>query len=387
MSYGPMPLANGFLSADQFEDEYFFDLNPAFCDKCCTFQLENQPDPGAMFHESYAFFSRTSVFMQRHFQAYAKWVYENHLEGDDPLVVEIGSNDGIMLEHFAKKGIRHLGIEPSANVAEEARKYGVNTVVCFFGPDTVEDIISEHGQADALLAANVMCHIPDLNGIAHSADKLLSDNGVLIFEDPYLGAMVEKVAYDQIYDEHVYIFSALSVSSIFDPYGFELIDLLPQETHGGSMRYVLARKGARKVMPVVSTIVEKERGAGFHLPETYEQFRLDCEASKARLVGLLEEEKKAGRRVVGYAATSKSTTILNYCGIGPELIEFISDTTPIKQGKYSPGMHIPVRPYEDFKADYPDTALLFAWNHKEEIIKKEQEFMKKGGKWITHIKE
>jgi methylation protein EvaC len=153
------------------------------------------------------------------------------------------------------------------------------------------------------------------------------------------------------------------------------------------MRYVLARKGVRKVMPVVSAIVEKERGAGLHLPETYEQFRLDCEASKARLVGLLEEEKKAGRRVVGYAATSKSTTILNYCGIGPELIEFISDTTPIKQGKYSPGMHIPVRPYEDFKADYPDTALLFAWNHKEEIIKKEQEFMKKGGKWITHIKE
>ena len=385
MTYGRMPIANGFLMPDQFGDEYFFNLTPAFCDKCLTFQIEEQPAPEMMFHDQYAFFSRTSKFMQRHFSGYASWVCDNHLGKDDLFVVELGSNDGIMLENFAKRGIRHLGVEPSANVAEEARKHGVNTIVRFFGPDTATEIVAEYGQADALLAANVMCHIPDLNGIAVGADRLLRRDGVLIFEDPYLGAMIEKTSYDQIYDEHVFIFSALSVANIFGSHGFELIDLLPQETHGGTMRYVLARKGARSVSASVGKILEAERTQGLHLPETYERFRDNCEASKERLIRLLKEERAAGRRVVGYGATSKSTTILNYCGIGPDLIEFISDTTPIKQGKYTPGMHIPVKPYEAFVEKYPDTALLFAWNHQKEIMDKEGEFTARGGKWLTHI--
>ena len=385
MNYGRMPIANGFLMPDQFDREYFFELKPAFCENCCSFQIEDQPDPELMFHDQYAFFSRTSKFMQQHFREYASWVYDNHLRGDELFVVELGSNDGIMLENFAERSIKHLGVEPSANVAEEARRHGVNTMVRFFDPNTARDIVSEYGQADALLAANVMCHIPDLNGIAEGTDILLKQDGVLIFEDPYLGAMIEKTSYDQIYDEHVFIFSAISVANIFAPHGFELIDLLPQETHGGSMRYVLARNGARPVSPAVASTLEAEKAAGLHRPDTYLRFRESCEASKARLVRLLREEKAAGRRVVGYGATSKSTTILNYCGIGPDLIEFISDTTLIKQGKYTPGMHIPVKPYEAFVEDYPDTALLFAWNHKKEIMQKEEAFAAQGGKWLTHI--
>ena len=387
MTYGRMPIANGFLAPDQFKDEYFFELKPAFCDHCLTFQIEEQPAPEAMFHDHYAFFSRTSKFMQAHFKEYAAWVCDHHLKGDSAglFVVELGSNDGIMLENFAKRGIRHLGVEPSANVAEEARKHGVNTIVRFFGPDAAADIVTEYGQADALIAANVMCHIPDLNGIAKGADRLLKRDGVLIFEDPYLGAMIEKTSYDQIYDEHVFIFSALSVANIFAAYGFELIDLLPQHTHGGSMRYVLARKGARPVAPSVAEITTSEKAAGLHLPETYEQFRKNCETSKEDLVRILKEEKAAGRRVVGYGATSKSTTILNYCGIGPDLIEFISDTTPIKQNKFTPGMHIPVKSYEAFAENYPDTALLFAWNHQAEIMEKEKAFSVQGGKWIVHV--
>jgi methylation protein EvaC len=385
MTYGRMPIANGFLTSNQFKDEYFFELKPAFCDHCLTFQIEEQPAPEAMFHDHYAFFSRTSKFMQIHFKDYAAWVCDHHLKGDDLFVVELGSNDGIMLENFAKRGIRHLGVEPSANVAEEARKHGVNTIVRFFDPDVAADIVAEYGQADALIAANVMCHIPDLNGIAKGADLLLKRDGVLVFEDPYLGAMIEKTSYDQIYDEHVFIFSALSVANIFAPYGFELIDLLPQQTHGGSMRYVLARKGVRPVAPSVAEIMASEKTAGLHLPKTYERFRKNCEASKEDLVRVLKEEKAAGRRVVGYGATSKSTTILNYCGIGPDLIEFISDTTPIKQNKFTPGMHIPVKPYEAFSENYPDTALLFAWNHQAEIMEKEKAFSAKGGKWIVHV--
>ena len=385
MTYGRMPLANGFLTPDQFNDEYYFELKPAFCNRCLTFQIEEQPAPDAMFHDHYAFFSRTSKFMQTHFKEYAAWVCDHHLKGGEPFVVELGSNDGIMLENFAKRGIRHLGVEPSANVAEEARKHGVNTIVRFFGPDAAADIAAEYGQADALIAANVMCHIPDLNGIAKGVDKLLKPDGVLIFEEPYLGAMIEKTSYDQIYDEHVFIFSALSVANIFAPYGFELIDLLPQETHGGSMRYVLARQGKRPVGPSVAEIVASEKATGLHLPQTYEQFRENCETSKEDLVRVLQEQKMAGRRVVGYGATSKSTTILNYCGIGPDLVEFISDTTPIKQNKFTPGMHIPVKPYEAFAENYPDMALLFAWNHQAEIMEKEKAFSAKGGGWIVHV--
>lgn len=384
MTYGRMPVANGFLTKDQFKDEYFFELRPAFCRHCLTFQIEEQPAPEVMFHDHYAFFSRTSKFMQAHFREYAVWVGDAYLTGDDPFVVELGSNDGIMLENFAKRGIRHLGVEPSANVAEEARKHGVNTVVKFFGPATAAEIVDEYGHANALIAANVMCHIPDMNGIAKGADRLLKKDGVLIFEDPYLGAMIEKTSYDQIYDEHVFIFSALSVANIFGAYGFELIDLLPQHTHGGSMRYVLARKGVRAISPAVVAITDAEKAAGLHLPETYEQFRMNCEKSKKDLVRILKEEKAAGRRVVGYGATSKSTTILNYCGIGPDLIEFISDTTPIKQNKLTPGTHIPVKPYEAFAANPPDTALLFAWNHQKEIME-EKEFAANGGRWIIPV--
>lgn len=387
MTYGRMPVANGFLTQDQFKDEYFFELKPAFCDHCLTFQIEEQPAPEVMFHDHYAFFSRTSKFMQAHFKEYASWVGDTYLTGEDPFVVELGSNDGIMLENFAKRGIRHLGVEPSANVAEEARKYGVNTVVKFFGPTTATEIVNEYGQADALIAANVMCHIPDMNGIAEGANRLLKKDGVLIFEDPYLGAMIEKTSYDQIYDEHVFIFSALSVANIFGPYGFELIDVLPQHTHGGSMRYVLARKGVRTISPAVATITNAEKAAGLHVPETYEQFRKNCEKSKEDLVRILKEEKAAGRRVVGYGATSKSTTILNYCGIGPDLIEFISDTTPIKQNKLTPGTHIPVKSYDAFMANPPETALLFAWNHQKEIMEKENEFSAKGGRWIVPVPE
>lgn len=387
MTYGRMPVANGFITPSEFESEYFFELKPAFCGQCLTFQIEEQPEPDVMFHDHYAFFSRTSKFMQVHFKEYATWVADAYLTGNNPFVVELGSNDGIMLENFAKRSIRHLGVEPSANVAEVARQYGVNTVVKFFGPVTASEIVDEYGQADALIAANVMCHIPDMNGIAEGASRLLSEKGVLIFEDPYLGAMIEKTSYDQIYDEHVFIFSALSVANIFGAHGFELIDLLPQHTHGGSMRYVLARKGARAISPAVASIIDAEKAAGLHLPETYEEFRKNCEKSKAALVRILKEEKAAGRRVVGYGATSKSTTILNYCGIGPDLIEFISDTTPIKQNKLTPGTHIPVRSYDAFTANPPDTALLFAWNHQKEIMEKEKEFSAKGGRWIIPVPE
>ena len=385
VSFGKMPIANGFLKKEQFENEYFFELATAFCDRCYSVQLVTQPDPKLMFHDNYAFFSKTSKSMQVHFQKYADWVLNNYLKKNDPFVVELGSNDGILLENFSKKKIRHLGVEPSANVADVAIKSGINTEVAFFNNDFAKKIKEKKGKADAILAANVMCHIPDLIEVGKASKTLLKEDGVLIFEDPYLGDMINKVSYDQIYDEHVFIFSALSVKNIFDISGFELIDVLPQETHGGSMRYVLCKKGIRSISENVINTIKVEKELGLDKSLTYERFKNNCEHSRDKIISKLKKFKKEGKKIVGYGATSKSTTILNYCNIGPDLIDFISDTTPIKQNKYTPGMHIPVKPYEDFLKYSPEIAVLFAWNHRKEIENKEKKFIENGGKFISHI--
>ena len=386
MSFGRMPIANGFLPTSKIANEYLFELAPAFCDACGMFQLMEQPQPDKMFHEQYAFFSSTSRYMQMHFEKFANAVMGQVLAGrPDPFVVELGSNDGIMLRHFRQRGIRHLGIEPSVNVADVARSHGISTISAFFNRKLADDIVAEHGRADVVLAANVMCHIPDLSGVAAGMQRLLKPDGVFIFEDPYLGDMVAKTSYDQIYDEHVFIFSVNSVMRAFAMHGLELIDVEPQTTHGGSMRYMLTPKGGRAVSPKVGELLSRERAQGLDRAETYMQFKQNCATSRGLLMQTLEELRKQKKRVVGYGATSKSTTVTNYCGITPDHVEFISDTTPIKQGKLSPGAHIPVKPYTEFTRDYPDYALLFAWNHATEIREKESAFIAAGGQWIVYV--
>lgn len=386
MSFGRMPIANGFLDPSDLADEYFFELAPAFCERCGMVQLIEQPEPGRMFHAHYAFHSGTSRAMQAHFSAFARSVIDRPLRGrTNPFVVELGSNDGIMLRHFKSHGIRHLGVEPSINVADVARAQGIDTLSAFFNRALAERIVAEHGHADAVLAANVMCHIADLPDVGAGIAQLIKPDGVFIFEDPYLGAMIEKTSYDQIYDEHVFMFSVTSVAAAFAPHGLALVDVEEQPTHGGSMRYVLAPAGSRAVSPSVERWRARETAQGLRRPETYEAFARNCERSRAVLMRLLNALREDGRRVVGYGATSKSTTVTNYCGITPGHVAFIADTTPIKQGKLSPGAHIPVRPAEAFAKPYPDCALLFAWNHEAEIRDKERAFTAGGGRFITYV--
>lgn len=385
LSFGKMPIANGFLLPDAFNDEYFFELRVGFCPECHMVQLAEQPEREKMFHENYAFHSSTSAHMALHFKAFAEFVMSTYARSPDALVYEIGSNDGIMLQNFAAAGIRHLGIEPSENVARIAVAKGVRTVVSFFDEALARELAAEHGRADAFLGANVMCHIPYLHSVASGIKLLLKPEGVLIFEDPYLGDILEKTSYDQIYDEHVFYFSLSSVSRLFEQHDMEVIDVMPQSVHGGSMRYVIANRGARDVSTAVKRLRDNEKKLGLDRPESYEQLSGRIRRSREELLRLLYDLRKAGKRVVGYGATSKSTTVLNYCGIDADLVEFISDTTPAKQGKFSPGAHIPVRPYEAFKQRYPDYALLFAWNHAAEILAKEQDFPRAGGQWIIYV--
>jgi methylation protein EvaC len=381
-----MPIANGFLEPQDVQSEYFFELEVGYCPESRMVQLTQLVEKERLFHDHYAFFSSTSRRMTEHFERFASDVRERYLEDPaDAFVVEIGSNDGILLQNFARAKIHHLGIEPSENVAEAGRARGVQAISEFFDEALAQRIVEEHGQADAFLGANVMCHIAAIHPVAAGIKRLLKPKGVLIFEDPYLGDIIAKTSYDQIYDEHAFYFSVASVSHLFGLHGLELIDVQPQSVHGGSMRYVIGHRGAHPVSPAVPRQEARERELGLERPETYVKFAESVRRSRDELVALLRKLKAEGRRVAAYGATSKSTTVTNFGAITPDLVEYISDTTPIKQGKLSPGVHIPVAPYERFVREPPEYALLFAWNHAQEILAKEKGYLDRGGKFILYV--
>lgn len=386
IDFGRMPLANGFLAPDQFDSEYFFNLSAAYCPACTLVQLVEQPDRERMFNDRYPFFSATSARMQDHFARLADDVIAT-LPAGDPFVVEIGSNDGTLLCHVARAGHRHLGIEPSASVADAAIAGGVTTARRFFDAAFARETVAAYGRAHAIIAANALSHIADLHSVVEGIALLLAPGGICIIEDPYWGNVIEATAFDQIYDEHASYFSMSSISSLFARHGLAVVDAVPQDVHGGSMRYAIRHAGASALSPRAEQLLDRERASGLHRPETFAAFRERVHAAGAALMSLLRDHKSAGRRVVGYGATSKSTTTINFFGITPDLLEFISDTTPAKHGRFSPGMHIPVRPHADFASRYPDRALLFLWNHAAEVRGNEQAFSRSGGKWIVYVPE
>ena len=240
MDFGKMPIANGFIEKENFQKEFFFNMEVGFNDELSLFQLNDHPKPEKMFNKNYPFFTGSSEHMKAHFRKYADFVKQ--FIKTDSKIIEIGSNDGTFLKNFNKQSHKILGFEPSKNVAEISKKNGVPTLNSFFNKDNVANLKEYLGQTDLICASNVICHVPDLNNLIEAIDLLLSSDGTFVFEEPYLGSMFKKVSYDQIYDEHIYMFSASSVSKIFKRFDFGLVDAIPQNTHGGSMRYIIKRK-------------------------------------------------------------------------------------------------------------------------------------------------
>ena len=385
VNFGSMPIANAFSTLEGLKNEYTFKMKVGFCKRCHMVQLLEQPDREKMFHNNYAFFSSTSNYMIKHFDSFASSVIGLQGLNEKSFVVEVGSNDGIMLQNFIKNKIPCLGVEPSQNVANVAIQKGIEVITNFFDEALAENILESNKKADAILSANVMCHIPYIHSIYDGIKVLLNADGVFIFEDPYLGEIIEKTSFDQIYDEHVFLFSALSVSYVASMHGLELVNVEPQITHGGSMRYTIAHKGVKSVSQNVTNLIRKEKEIGLDKEHAYMNFSNNVDKIKSDLIELLKKLKNDGKKVVAYGATSKSTTVTNYFGISPDLLECIYDTTPIKQNKYSPGAHIPVLPYDQFRESDPDYVLLFAWNHAQEIMKKESDYMGNKRHWITYI--
>lgn len=385
MSFGKMPMANGFLSKKDFKKEFFYNLKVGFNKKNYLFQVGNHPKSAKIFNDKYPFFTHKSKFMVNHFKGFFNWLDKNYLKKNDK-IIEIGSNDGTFSSFFAKKNYKILGFEPSKNVANLARRKKLNVISKFFNYKNVSKIKSIKNKINLICAANVICHIPNLKDLISSIDYLLSKNGLFIFEEPYLGSMFRKVSYDQIYDAHVFIFSLHSVKSIFDSFGFELIDAISQKSHGGSMRYVISRKKIFKVKNNVKRLLSKEKIDKLHKISSCYKFKKNCEKSKEKFIAKIKRLKMNGKSICGYAASAKSTTALNYCGIDHNYIDFVVDSTKEKIGKFTPGTHIPIKSPNFFKKNYPDIAILNSWNHKKEILKKESNFIKMGGKWISHVK-
>jgi len=384
MSFGKMPLANGFLNKDAFNTEYFFEMEVGFSEDLSLFQLNDHPKPEKMFNKKYPFYTGSSELMKLHFKKYADWIKSEFLKSNSKLI-EIGSNDGTFLSNFKNYDIDCVGFEPSENVALKAKKNNIKTINGFFNTYNIKTLRDYTGNTDIICASNVICHIPDLKNLILCIDKLLSKKGFFIFEEPYMGSMFEKVSFDQVYDEHIYLFSINSVKKIFNLYNFELIDVLPQPTHGGSMRYIISRKNEHSISERVIKGLFVENKNNLDNLKSCLEFKKNCEKSKEKIITKLKKFKKEGKEICGYAATSKSTTILNYCNLDTNFINFICDTTKEKIGKFSPGTHIPIVPVSHFHKNLPDVAYLFAWNHKKEIFVKEKNFIKKGGQWISHV--
>ena len=387
LDLGRQPLSDAFRLPEDSGAEFFYRLAVGVCGTCAMVQLVEEVPRERMFHEEYPYVSQGSAVMRAHFRGVAERFMATELAGDDPFVVELGCNDGTMLRAVAEAGVRHLGVEPSGGVADQAAAAGVRVRKDFFEEASARDIRASDGPADVIYAANTLCHIPYMGSILRGVDALLAPGGVFVFEDPYLGDIVEKTSFDQIYDEHFFLFSARSVDEMARRHGLELVDVERLPVHGGEVRYWLARPGARPRSAAVDALLAEEAERELWSRVTLDGFATRVQKIRADLVALLGELRERGERVVGYGATAKSATVTNLCGIGPDLVEFICDTTPAKQHRLAPGSGIPVRPPADFADPYPPYALLFAWNHAEEIMAKEQAFRDSGGKWIVYVPE
>ena len=391
ISFGKMPISNAFIKRPS-DKEFFYNLSLYFCPFCYMVQLGETVKPEMMFHKDYQFISSTSKFMSLHFKKVAEEIIKKVNKKQKPFIVEIGCNDGIMLKHIAKKKIKHLGIEPSSNVASMARKNKVKVSEDFFVKKTALKIKKNYGQADIIYGANVICHIEKLNSVFEGVKLLLKNDGIFFFEEPYLLDIVKKTSFDQIYDEHIYFFSGVSINNLAKRHGLRLINMKHQDVHGGSMRYYLQKIGKDNKLKskfiqnkTVKQWIDKEKRMKLDKMTGYLKFKDRTNKISKDLIKLLLKLKKQGYQVVGYGATAKSNTLLNYANINSNLINYISDITPSKIGKYSPGSHIKIKSHKEFVKDKPHYSLLFAWNHKKEIFKKEKKYRRAGNKFIIYF--
>ena len=367
---GMSPPCQTHIAPEQLNSmEPFYPLHAYVCDSCLLVQLEEFVGPSEIFSE-YAYFSSYSDSWVAHAKRYADHMCQLLALGEKSSVMEIASNDGYLLQHFVARKVPVLGIEPAANVARVAQDKGIRTTVKFFGQQSAREIAAEYGKPDLLLGNNVLAHVPDLNDFVAGMKILLAERGTLTMEFPHLYRLMEQNQFDTIYHEHFSYFSLMTVEKVFAAHGLTLFDVEELPTHGGSMR-IYGRHEQDSSRPVSSRLVElrtREQSEGFGTPERYASFTQQVMTTKRDILRFLIEAKAAGKKIVGYGAPGKGNTLLNYCGIRTDFLDFTVDRNPYKQGKYTPGTHIPILAPEAIRDARPDYIFILPWNLRDEIV-------------------
>ncbi len=386
---GVSPLANSYLKAKQLQQvEPFYPLHTYVCEKCFLVQLAVFQTPDDIFSD-YAYFSSYSESWLKHASDYVELMVERFGFNSDSLVVEIASNDGYLLQYFNEKRIPVLGIEPAENVAKVAQEAGITTIVKFFGSQTATELIEDGKKADLILGNNVLAHVPDLNDFVEGMKCLLKPQGIITMEFPHLLRLMDENQFDTIYHEHFSYFSFITVEKVFQKHGLTIFDVEELSTHGGSLR-IYARHNDDVSKTIGESVLElknREETAQFNKLEHYLSFTEKVQTTKLNTLDFLIKAKREGKSIVGYGAPAKGNTLLNYCGVRSDFIDYTVDLSPHKQELFLPGTHIPIYSPDKIKETKPDYLLILPWNIKDEIMKQMACIRDWGGKFVVLIPE
>ncbi len=386
LDLGFTPPADQFRRKDQLGvEDVYYPLQVVMCEGCGLAQLNHVVSPEVLYRNDYPYESSTTQAGRKHWAAFAASVVKRLGLGAKDLAVDIGSNVGVLLGAFRDNGLKVQGVDPAANIVMIAQANGIDTICDFFNEDTAKEIVGGKGQASVITATNVFAHVDDLNALMASVKQLLNERGVFIFEAPYFVNLLKHNEYDTIYHEHLSYLSVKPLVPFFARHGMEVFDIEQSDIHGGSFRVFVSRRGKWPVSAEVQRLIEEEERQGIYTRAVLDKFAAGVKQNKRDLVWLLHSLKHEGKRIVGVSAPAKGMTLLNYCRIDTEVLDFVTEKSKLKIGRYTPGAHIPVVPDSELLERQPDYALLLAWNFAEEIMHNLDEFRRRGGKFIIPI--
>ena len=386
LDLGSMPPADEFRTAGQLrEPDTYFPLQVLMCEDCGLAQLGYAVPPEILYQNDYPYESSTTAFGRAHWASFAESVVTELGLEPEQLVVDIGSNVGVLLEAFKDNGMRVHGVDPAPNIVEKAVARGIDTICAFFGLEAAQAIVEAKGRASVITGTNVFAHVDDLVSFARAVDVLLADEGALIIEAPYFANLVSDTQYDTIYHEHLSYISVRPVVEFFQRFDMEVFDVQPMEIHGGSLRIFVGRTGRYQVSSEVARLVARERDTGLHSRESLTAFSEAVQQNRRDLLTLLHGLRAEGKTVVGVSAPAKGMTLLNYCGLGKQVLDFVTEKSPLKIGRFTPGGHIPIVTDEELLTVQPDYALLLAWNFADEIMENLADYRSRGGRFVIPI--